>query len=155
MKKIVPVFLIAICAATSLHSQDLPKEWTKDFVITLDYSGNMIGGFTKVRFTYDSCIYNASPSHSEKPQKKVYLLKAADRAEILRKLRELKADKIKSESSINTVNDGWAQSMCLGSHCVDGGTNVEMDEQNKNRFLDAYRYLEEFAMNKGKKIRQS
>jgi hypothetical protein len=153
MKKIVTAFMMTYCAGISAYAQELPKEWTKEFVITLNYHGSMSGGYTNVRYTYDSVIYNSTPSHSEGPKKKIYLLKPADRAEILKKLREFKVDKIKAEDEIHAVHDGWSQSICLGLTCIEGGTSVEMDENNKNRFLDAYRFLEEFAMNKGRKAK--
>ena len=151
MKKIIPAFLVACCATISAFGQEIPGEWTKDFEITLKFSGSMSGGFTDIKFTYDSCVYTNSGSHSDPTERKFYLLKADDRAAILKKMHELKADKIKAEHGVYPVNDGWSQSICFNSLCIEGGTSVEMDEKNKNRFLDAYRYLEDFASNHAKK----
>ena len=113
----------------------LPETWKEDFVITFSYHSSMSGGKTKVKFTFDSCLYMKQSSHSEKPKVKTYTLKEADRAAILKKLAELKADKIKSERSVYAVRDGWSKSICLGLYCIEGGTAVEMSEHDKNQFL--------------------
>jgi hypothetical protein len=150
MKKIIAALLISF-GSMSAFAQDIPKEWNKDFVITLGFHGSMSGGSTEARFTYDSCVYTNTPSHADDTKTKFYVMKAEDRVAILKKLRELKADKIETKREVYAVHDGWSQSLCLGGHCIEGGTSVEMDEKNKNRFLDAYRYLEDFAENNAKK----
>lgn len=126
----------------------LPETWTEDFVITLSYYSSMSGGKTELKLTFDSCIYFNQSFHTENPSQGYYPMKAADRVAILKKLKELKADQIKSESSVHVVRDGWSQSICFNSYCIDGGTSSEMSEQDKNLFLDAYRYLETFVMKK-------
>lgn len=128
----------------------LPETWTKDFTITLSYSGSMDGSLTDLTFTYDSCKY-LRKSGMKAPKKNRYVLTESDRVEILKKLQELKVDKISSEASIEAVNDGWSTSMCFGSHCVSGGTSSIMSDQDKAVFSAAYGYLEEFAIKKGKR----
>lgn len=123
----------------------LPKTWEKDFTITLSFGGSMDGSNTDLRYTYDSCIYLRNTGM--KPAKKdVYLLTEADRIEILKRLRDMKVDKISSEISISAVDDGWSTSICFGSHCVEGGTSAKISEHDKEVFSTAYGYLEEFAM---------
>ncbi len=152
MKRLIFVFALAVLASEAFAQLGdpfrLPGTWTKDFTITLAYHGSMSGSYTDVRFTYDSAIYKGSSNH-DKPVLRVYLLKESDRAEILKKLHELRADEIRSKSGTYVVNDGWSQSICYNSfHCVDGGTSAEMSEEDKNRFEAVYRYLEEWAMKK-------
>jgi hypothetical protein len=77
-------------------------------------------------------------------------MKKADHVAILNKLNALKADQIKSEGSVHAVHDGWSQSICFGFYCIEGGTSAEMSEKNKNPFLEAYRYLEAFAINRSR-----
>lgn len=143
--------LMASFSASAQLGNDfkLPQTWEKDFTITLSFHSSMSGSKTNIKFTHDSVKYLSS-SRSKGPKEKTYLLKEADRIAILKKLQELKADQIKSESGIRVVNDGWSQSICFNSHCIEGGSSVEMNEKNKNQFLDAYRYLEEFAIKKCK-----
>lgn len=127
----------------------LPEAWAKDFTISLSYHSSMSGGKTAVKFTFDSCAY-VSESGTKKPKLRTYKMKEADRVAILKKLTELKVDQIKSEGSVHAVRDGWSQSICVGFHCIEGGTSAEMSEKDKNLFLDAYRYLEEFAIKKAR-----
>jgi len=102
-----------------------------------------------VKFTFDSCTY-VSESRTKKPTLSTYKMKEADRVAILKKLIELKVDQIKSEGSVHAVRDGWSQSVCFGGYCIEGGTSAEMSAKDKNLFLDAYRYLEEFAIIKAR-----
>lgn len=145
------LFILFVCPTLSGFAQiegnfTLPQTWKEDFVITFSYHGSMRGGRTEVKFTFDSCMYMNQSSHSERPKMKTRKLKEADRAAILKKLTELKADKIKSEGSVRVVHDGWSQSICFGSYCIAGGTSAEMSEDDKNQFLEVSQYLEETAM---------
>ncbi len=129
----------------------VPETWAKDFIISLSYHSSMSGGKTTIKFTFDSCTYLNQQSHSKKPSKlRTYKMREEDRVAILKRLTELKADEIKSESSVHAVHDGWSQSICFGFHCIEGGTSAEMTEEDKNSFLDTYRFLEEFAIKKAK-----
>lgn len=143
------IFLFMMLSAKAQPGErfQLPDSWAKDFVISLFYKGSMSGSNTEIRFTYDSCTYR-SGSNSKKTKVYTCRMKEADRAAILKKLAELKVAQIKSESGMHVVYDGWSQSICIGTHCIDGGTSAEMSEQDKNVFLDAYRFLEDFAIKK-------
>ncbi len=127
----------------------LPKTWTKDFIITLSYSGSMDGSNTKLTFTHDSCTYirNSAMSASKN---NVYVLTESDRVAILKKLQELKVDNIHSEANMAPVDDGWSMLLCFGFHCIDGGTSARMSDHDKDIFSTAYGYLEEFAVKKDK-----
>ena len=144
------VFLLSSVSGFGQLKSDfkIPNTWEKDFVITLLYHGSMSGGKTEIKITYDSCIYMNQSHHSKKPEHGTYKMKEADRVAILKKLKALKADEIKSEHSIYPVRDGWSQSICFGLYCIEGGTSAEMSDEHENQFLDAYRFLEEFSAKK-------
>lgn len=160
MKVITFFFLFVTSSMLSLSTfaqiggdVKLPETWAKDFIIMLSYHSSMSGTKTTVKFTFDSCTYQSvSNLKMRKRDNKlhVYKLKAADRIAILKKLQELKVDKIKSEHGVHAVHDGWSQSICFGFNCIEGGTSAEMSEDDKNQFLTAYRFLEEFAIKKAK-----
>jgi hypothetical protein len=136
---------IAFQATAQMNYAKLPKTWEKDFTIALTFSGSMDGSHTNLRYTYDSCIYERNIGM--KPSKKdVYLLTDADRTEILKRLRDMKIDKITSEISLAPVKDGWSTAICFGSHCIHGGTAARISDRDKEVFSTAYGYLEEFAM---------
>lgn len=156
MKMIKTVFgLIFLLNSVSGFGQlgddfKMPETWEKDFVITLSYHSSMSGGKTEIKFTFDSCTYMNQSHHSKKPKHGSYKMKETDRIAILKKLKELKADRIKSERSIHAVYDGWSQSICFGLYCIEGGTSTEMSNEDKNQFLTAFGYLEEFAAKKAR-----
>lgn len=145
---LLPFLLLGFSAFGQENSFKLPETWTKDFVITLSYRNSMSGGVTGIRFTVDSCTYTYQSHHSKKPENGTFKLKDADRVSILKKLRALNADQIKSELKLQGVRDGWSQSICFGANCIEGGTAAEMSEEDKNTFLNAYQFLEEFALRK-------
>jgi len=110
----------------------------------------MSGHESQIRITYDSCTYITTLHKKNGNGKKVYLMKEKDRVELLKKLHEFKVDKIRSESGVAAVRDGWQHSICFGFNCIEGGTSAEMSEKDKNDFLDASRLLEDFAAMKAK-----
>jgi hypothetical protein len=75
----------------------------------------------------------------------------ADRAEILKKMYELKVDKIKSEMTIAAVDDGWSSSLSLGSYWIEGGTSAKMNDKDKGIFSAACVFLQDFAKRKRSK----
>jgi hypothetical protein len=143
--------LITILIAMNYLSDNgpfrLPQRWTEDFTITLSYSGSMSGHSSTITFTSDSCRYKWS-TRMEGPKETAFQLTAAERAAILKKLHELKADKIQSESSFTKVNDGWSRSICFNTHCIEGGTSVRMSEHDQAQFHAVYQYLEDIAIKK-------
>lgn len=148
---LLPFFVLGFSAFGQINDFKLPETWANDFVIALSYRSSMSGGKTEITFTFDSCTYISQSHHSKKPSSGTFKLQEADRVTILKKLKALKADQIKSEDGMHAVRDGWSQSICFGSHCIEGGTSVEMSEEDKNQFLEMYSYLEDFAMNKKKR----
>lgn len=152
--KMLIAFAVVILATQLVSGQTgsgskLPKTWTKDFIVTLSFSGSMDGSRTDLRYTYDSCIYVRN-SGQKASKKDVFLLAETDRIEILKRLHELKVDKVRSEMSISAVDDGWSMLMCFGDRCIEGGTSARMSGGDKEVFSNAYSYLEEYAMKKTK-----
>src|SRR5688572_24134064 len=84
---------------------DLPKTWTKDFTISYSYSGSMDGSRTELKMTYDSCRYTVQQG-MKAPKTGAFLMTEAGRAEILKKMHDLKVNTIKSKASMHPVNDG-------------------------------------------------
>jgi hypothetical protein len=125
----------------------LPKQWDKTFVISTSHMNSMSGSTSSLTFTYDSCNYVTS-SRQDPPMKKKFALSQADRDEILKKMHDLKADKIKEGLSFEVQSDGWSDLLCFGGHCIEGGSASKMTDKDKGIFLTASRYLEAFAMNR-------
>lgn len=129
---------------------DLPKTWTKDFTITYSYSGSMDGSRTDLKMTYDSCRYTVQQGMTA-PKTGAFLMTEAGRAEILKKMHDLKVNTIKSEPSMHPVNDGHAETLCFGTRCISGGTGAIMNEKDRDIFSAAHAYLADFAGKQSKK----
>lgn len=153
MRHLHASILVLVCVwsvyAASPRESNLPETWTKDFIVTLSFTGSMDGSSTHIEFTYDSCKYLRQVG-MEAPEESQVKLTETDRAEILKKLHELNVDKIDSEVNIAPVNDGWTSSLCFGTHCVSSGPGMKMSEDDQEQFSKAYDYLEGFAAKKAK-----
>lgn len=137
--------ILAFCLISIFSKAQLPDQWTADYVISISHTGSMSGGSTHIKFTYDKCEYKYSSGRA-KPEEFSFSLTEEMRNEILNMLRETKVDKLESRPGIHAVNDGWAQAIVLGTQYIEGGTSVDMTHEEKNTFLTAYGYLEEYAM---------
>ena len=144
--------VLATLSTISFFSSDfkLPATWEKDFTISVSHKGSMSTGTSEVMFTYDLCTYTMQPRNGGSVTK-TYKLTEKDRLAIFKKLHDLKVDAIELKPTYATVNDGWSSSICLGLHCIEGGSSAELSDKDKNAFLDAYAYLEQFAIDKTKK----
>lgn len=144
---VIPFFILLVSLQVSAQLDKnfkLPKTWTKDFVISLSFTGSMDGSRSDLTFTYDSCKYVRN-SGMHAPKKSAYLLSENDRITILKKMQELKVDKIHSKMSLSPVYDGWSMLLCFGGHCIQSGPSVQMNEKDKNIFATAFAYLEGYA----------
>jgi len=130
-----------------MNKNDLPKTWTKDFIIIYSFKNTMGESGTTLTISYDSCRYERYSSVNGR-KKGVYVMTETDRTEILEKMRELKVDRIKSEMSIAKVYDGWSESLSLGSHWIQAGASARMRETDKEIFTLAHTYLTGFAERK-------
>jgi hypothetical protein len=147
--KIPFLCIIIILSAMKVYGQidsfDLPKEWDKNFVISISHTGSMSGGSSHITFTHDSCKY-VTTSPVERPAQKFFVLSQKDRDTILAKMRALKIDRVKAGMKLVAQNDGWSNMLCLGWHCIEGGSASDMSTEDKNTFLEASSFLELFAI---------
>ena len=136
-------------ATISFFSSDfeLPLTWEKDFIISASHHGSMSAVSSSITFTYETCTYTVDPRNGASA-KKTFSMTEKDRVAILKKLRNVHVDNIIPKQLYVAVNDGWSTSICLGSHCIEGGTSVELSDKDKDAFLTAYAYLEQFAIDK-------
>jgi hypothetical protein len=139
----IAVVLFTHLSLFAQHNK-VPETWTKDFQITYTFSGSMDGSRTSLTLTYDSCIYIRNMAMNA-PVTTKFLLSESDRSMILKKMTDLKIYKVKSEMSIAAVYDGWSSLLCVGQHCVNGGTAVKMSDEDHQTFALAHSWLETFA----------
>jgi hypothetical protein len=123
MNRLISI-LTLILVIPMFGQAQLPNKWDSGFTIRLSHSGSMSGGFTRIQFSFDQCEYENQSA----------------------KMHALKIDKIKSQATARVVNDGWSSSICLGTDCIQGGTSAEMSIADKDIFLEAYDYLQQFAL---------
>lgn len=124
---------------------ELPQIWTKDFTISISRAGGMDGSSTNVTFTYATAKY-AIKSMTDGLKEGSFELMENDRNAILKKMHELKADKIHSEISPSAVDDGWSSTICFNQHCIEGGSSARMSDDDKQRYLSAYRFLHDYIL---------
>lgn len=123
----------------------LPEKWNHDYTIKLSHTGSMSGDATHIEYSYEQCVYEYI-SPEGKTTRFSFKMTEAMRAEVLAKMNTLKIDKIKSGPGVRVVNDGWFESICLGTYCIEGGTSAGLSSEDKDTFILAFGYLEQFAM---------
>jgi hypothetical protein len=141
-------FAVALIVIPIVSQAQIPDQWNPEFTITLSYSGSMRGGSTHIEFTYDQCVFKSVPDLDRKARNHSFKMTEAKRAEILAKMRALQVDSIKSQPNMYAVNDGWSKSICFKTYCIEGGTSAELSDGDKNRFQDAFNYLQQYAYRK-------
>jgi hypothetical protein len=147
---LITIIILSASLFVSAQNNTLPQTWTKDFEIIYTFGGSMDGSNASLKFTYDSCIYVRNSGQTA-PKTTKFLLTNADRVAILKKMTDLKIDKVKSEARMEPVNDGWSSLLCVGRHCINGGTSAVLSEKDKETFSQAHGWLETFAMARDKK----
>jgi hypothetical protein len=143
----VLTIMIAMNSFGQSTEKVIPSGWAKDFIIEFSYTGSMDGSRTVGKITYDSCVIVYQAGHKA-PVRGTYRMKENDRSTILKKLQDLKADRINSEASVVAVNDGYSQFIRIGDIYLSGGPSFEMTEDSRLRFGEVYHYLEGFALKK-------
>jgi hypothetical protein len=127
----------------------LPKTWTSDFTITSDYSGSMDGSGSEIIITFDSIHYKHTSFRTKEGNFNFSAkLTADDRAEILKKLKELGIEKIgmkENEIAPVPVRDGYSRTLCIGKVCMNGGPGSSLNADDRSTFSTACAFLEEFA----------
>ncbi len=135
------IFLLSLSLTPMLQdSAKLPEVWSPDFTITI--SSSAMRGSSKLKLTHDSGEYE----HESKPQ--VFKLSEADRVQILKKLKAFGIEGVTSKSKMTAVRDGWSESICYGTHCIQAGSTMEMSEAHREIFSMASDYLKDFATKK-------
>lgn len=133
----------------------IPKKWTPEFTISVEYSGGMDGSYSMVTFTYDSLEYKrTSYRTSESEVTSKCKLTEADRNEILNKLRSLKIDKVNRANTNlapKVVHDGFSLTLCIGLVCVSGGPSSGLADEDRSIVSSTSTYLEDFAASKENK----
>ena len=129
----------------------IPEKWKKDFRITISQKGAMRGVPYEIIFTYDSCRYLTAYGIND--SEKYYLMKEADRLLILKKLKDYKTNKIKSESNhLGITYDKGSTGLCLQykSHlfCVFDSQGSEIKEESRGDFRDTFDFLYDFGIKK-------
>jgi len=139
--------IVAFILLPMINSEKLPKKWNPDFSITLSHSGSMRGGSTEVKFTFETCSYQQI-SYDGKSETFSFKMTDKYRLEILEKMHALGVADIKTDGQLLPVNDGWFRSICFDTYCIEGGPSRDLSTDDRNRFTDAYNYLQNFAMEK-------
>ncbi|MBX2898525.1 MAG: hypothetical protein KF775_02685 [Cyclobacteriaceae bacterium] len=100
-----------------------------------------------IEYTYEQCTYQQE-SLEGKPLRHSFPLTEAMREEILARMQALKVENIKSDADAKpkVVDDGWSEVLCVGTHCVEGGTRGDLSQADKAIFLEAVDYLQQFAV---------
>ncbi len=144
---------LCIIVSVSTHAQfnfTFPKEWTKDFRIEMEDKGGMLDHETTIRFTYDSCVCYSRVQG--KIKKHSFLLTAAQRNEILQKAKLLRRDAVTIPRV--TYDKGTDNIILFTKDRVFGVDGDSDDTEIRNTYLDTKRYLEDFALSKGKDKRK-
>lgn len=139
------LIIIAIILCPLALQAQLPEKWNLDYTIKLSHTGSMSGDATHIEYSYEKCMYEYI-SPEGKTTRFAFKMTKAMREEVLAKMNTLKIDKIKSGPGVRVVNDGWFESICLGTHCIEGGTSAALSREDKDTFILASGYLEQFAM---------
>ena len=151
---LVPYLLIVLnhlnINDTPMNEFELPKTWTKDFTISYSFNGSMDGSRTELKISYESCNYKIQRGMNA-PKTGAFSMTEANRAEIIKKMHDLKVNTIKSEVSLHPVDDGYSETLCFGHHCISGGTSATMRDKDGEIFSNAHTYLTGFAEKKSKK----
>jgi len=130
----------------------LPENWTSDFRIDLSSSGGMMPSTSSVAFTYDSCKYISTAGSKTKII--AFKLNLQQRAEILKQMHVFKVGEIREDFSVGATLDKGNTSFCYktsaGTQCYSDSGASEINEADRDNFHDAYNYLCNFALSKGK-----
>ena len=151
------VLMIAMATISSkVFSQvnyALPQTWTKDLVITASRGGGSLYQKMSIKITYDSCRFDQIIQN--KATKNAFLMTPALRAELLNKLHQLKADKIRPSSEIALSYDKTTSAITFqddhGLFWAADGDLSQIHEDDEKNFREAFNSLVTFATTKHKK----
>ena len=153
---IVCLFIVIaqiIGASSSSTPFELPKSWTKDFKFSIHDQGGMQDKATVCTYTYDSCEYVERVGRKKTIVS--FPLTEAERVLILKKLHDLKVDKIRSSKNEELVRDQGTSMICFHSakfheYCLSDGSGESIHKDDMASFGSAYRFLMNYGKSKGK-----
>ncbi len=135
------------CTSTTSNS-GLPETWTKDFTISLYSGGGMQDAATNITFTYDSCIAEYRTGGDK--EKQSFALTEKMREDIFGKMKELKAEQIRTVQEGITL-DKETDRLCFNTDvkeiCVSQSSTQQIHEDDRSRFADAWSYLTDLTEN--------
>lgn len=143
---------VVFCSCLNISKGfDLPMVWPNDFTITLYQGGGMRYASTKLVLRADSGIYTEMENGKD-VIKKFALLKG-DKETILKQLKKLNVESIKTEKINGIVYDKETTQICFEegvkfNHCFASSATEEIKKSHSKNFFDAYNYLLNFAQTK-------
>ncbi|MDX2173069.1 MAG: hypothetical protein SFY56_08115 [Bacteroidota bacterium] len=146
MKKLIILipFLVFSSFTQKLDSFQLPKAWEKDFSIKLYNGGGMYYGSTTVVFNSSEVIYTKMDHGNEVV--KTFKLSENEKNEILKQLKLLKVENIKTKTKNGITHDQATTSICFlkdvnNNYCISKGATTEIEEEYKSNFSETWDYL--------------
>jgi hypothetical protein len=138
--------MIFIAGLLSCGAQfKLPVTWEKDFNISAGYGGSMDGSFMNLTISYDSCNYRYASPFEKIEVKNAFRMTAEHRNLVLKKMRDLTVNTIRTKQRKSPVHDAPSRRLCFGANCIAGGASIEMSEKDGRIYDAAYAFLETFA----------
>ena len=129
---------------------ELPATWDKNFNISYYSGGGMVQRSTKLFLSKDSCAYVEMKEGID--DKKTFKFSVAELAQILAKLKELKADKIKTKKLKGIIYDKESEDVCFTSKdkelCLQDGATATIEAKDQQRYFETIKYLFEMTRKK-------
>ena len=147
MKKLIylmPLLFVLSSFKQNFDPFHLPTTWEKDFSIKLYNGGGMYYGSTTVVFNSSGVIYTKMDQGNEVV--KTFELSEDEKNAILKQLKLLKVDSIKSKTKDGITHDQATTSICFlkevnTTYCASKGATTEIEEEYKNNFSETWDYL--------------
>jgi len=156
MKKLIiliPLVFICWSFTSGFKSYKLPINWENDFSIKLYNGGGMYYGSTTIVFDSAGVVYTKM-DHGKVNEEK-FKLSENEKIEILKQLKKLKVDNIKTKATPGITHDKATTSICFlnkgnANYCIASSASSEIEDEYKNNFSDAWSYLSGIVKSKTK-----
>jgi hypothetical protein len=146
MKKLLLLIPLFIFCSFSINfdTYKLPTNWDEDFSIKLYNGGGMYYGSTTVVFNSSGIIYTKMDQGNEVV--KTFKLSENEKNAILKQLKLLKVDSIKTKTKNGITHDQATTSICFlkdvnTNYCISKGATTEIEEEYINNFSETWDYL--------------
>jgi len=152
MKHLLTPFA-AILLSCSCKNFELPKNWGKNFNITLYEGGGMNYESTTIYLSTDSCKYVRM--EDGKDDIKRFKLSAKEQEEVSAKLNSFNVGSIESIEQKGLAHDKETNRLCFylnakEQHCVESGATININKKCREDFNNAYQYIIKLANEKSK-----